>query len=49
VVDLPPVEQREMHRTGTLDYGIVLAGQVHLVRETEETLWGTGDVVQSRR
>jgi len=38
-----------MHRTGTLDYGIVLAGQVHLVRETEETLWGTGDVVQSRR
>jgi quercetin dioxygenase-like cupin family protein len=48
VVDLPPGQQREMHRTDTLDYGIVLAGQVYLVLETEETLLRAGDVVVQR-
>lgn len=45
VVDLPAGSRREMHRTDTVDYGIVLAGEVYLLLEREETLLRTGDVV----
>lgn len=48
VVDMPAGSRREMHRTDTVDYGIVLAGEVHLVLEQEETLLRTGDVVVQR-
>ena len=48
VVDLPAGSQREMHRTDTVDYGIVLAGEVHLILERAETLLRTGDVVVQR-
>ena len=48
VVDLPPGSRREMHRTDTVDYGIVLAGEVHLVLEREETVLRSGDVVVQR-
>lgn len=48
VVDMPAGSRREMHRTDTVDYGIVLAGEVHLLLEQEETLLRTGDVVVQR-
>ncbi len=48
VVDMPAGSRREMHRTDTVDYGIVLAGEVHLLLEQEETLLRTGDVVIQR-
>ncbi len=34
-----------MHRTETIDYGIVLEGEIHLVLEEEETLLKAGDIV----
>ena len=48
VVDMPAGSRREMHRTDTVDYAIVLAGEVHLVLEQEETKLGAGDVVVQR-
>ncbi|NNE83740.1 MAG: cupin domain-containing protein [Alphaproteobacteria bacterium] len=48
VVDLPAGSRREMHRTDTVDYGIVLAGEVYLVVERGETLLRAGDVVVQR-
>lgn len=48
MVDMPAGSRREMHRTDTVDYGIVLAGEVHLILEQEETLLHTGDVVVQR-
>lgn len=48
VVEMPAGFQREMHRTETVDYGIVLAGEVVLVLERQETLLRTGDVVVQR-
>src|SRR5437016_1039024 len=35
VVDMPPGHTREMHRTDTVDYGIVLDGEVYLELENE--------------
>jgi quercetin dioxygenase-like cupin family protein len=37
-----------MHRTQTVDYGIVLSGEVYLVLDKEETLLKAGDVVVQR-
>lgn len=37
-----------MHRTKTVDYGIVLEGEVYLVLDKEETLLKAGDVVVQR-
>jgi len=37
-----------MHRTETIDYGIVLSGEVYLVVEDGETLLRPGDVVVQR-
>ena len=48
VVDLPAGAERVMHRTDTVDYGLVLAGEVYLVLETEETQLRPGDVVVQR-
>jgi quercetin dioxygenase-like cupin family protein len=48
VVDLPAGSRREMHRTDTVDYGIVLAGEIYLVVERGETLLHAGDVVVQR-
>jgi quercetin dioxygenase-like cupin family protein len=48
VVDMPPGSRREMHRTDTIDYGIVIAGEVHLILERSETLLRCGDIVIQR-
>ena len=37
-----------MHRTETLDYGIVLEGEIYLVLDDSETLLKPGDVVIQR-
>lgn len=37
-----------MHRTKTVDYGIVLTGEIYLVLDKEETLLKAGDVVVQR-
>ena len=37
-----------MHRTETIDYGIVIAGEITLVLDTAETLLKEGDVVIQR-
>jgi uncharacterized cupin superfamily protein len=37
-----------MHRTKTLDYAIVLEGEVYLVLDDSETLMKTGDVCIQR-
>ncbi|MSO81398.1 MAG: cupin domain-containing protein [Alphaproteobacteria bacterium] len=47
-VDMPAGSRREMHRTDTVDYGIVLAGEVWMVLDTTETLLRTRDVVVQR-
>jgi len=37
-----------MHRTKTVDYGIVLSGEIYLVLDKQETLLKAGDVVVQR-
>ena len=37
-----------MHRTRTVDYRIVLSGEVYLVLDKQETLLKAGDVVVQR-
>lgn len=44
----PDAPHRLMHRTATVDYGIVLAGEVWLVLEDGETRLRPGDVVVQR-
>lgn len=48
VVEMPAGSRREMHRTDSVDYGIVLAGEIYLLLEREETKLCTGDVVIQR-
>ncbi len=49
IVDLTPRSRSPMHRTQTIDYGIVLAGDVTLVLEDgSETALRAGDVVVQR-
>jgi quercetin dioxygenase-like cupin family protein len=48
VVEMPPGHRSAMHRTRTVDYGIVLTGQLYLVLEDSETLLHAGDVVVQR-
>jgi quercetin dioxygenase-like cupin family protein len=49
VVDLEPGSTSPMHRTQTIDYGIVLSGDVLLVLDDgSETALGVGDVVVQR-
>ncbi|CAN0592908.1 unnamed protein product, partial [Laminaria digitata] len=45
VVDVPPGVKSAMHVTDTVDYAIMLEGEVHLVLDTEETLLAAGDTV----
>jgi uncharacterized cupin superfamily protein len=37
-----------MHRTETIDYGIVLAGEVYLVLDDSEVALSAGDIVIQR-
>ncbi|MEJ5055888.1 cupin domain-containing protein [Sphingobacterium sp. MYb382] len=37
-----------MHKTASLDYIIILSGEVYLITETEETLLKAGDIVIQR-
>jgi len=49
IVDLAPRSRSPMHRTESIDYGIVLAGEVILVLDDgSETTLSTGDVVVQR-
>ena len=49
IVDLDPRSRSPMHRTETVDYGIVLDGDVLLVLDDgSETALSTGDVVVQR-
>jgi quercetin dioxygenase-like cupin family protein len=49
IVDLEPGSRSPMHRTETVDYGIVLTGEVVLVLDDgSETLLHAGDVVVQR-
>jgi quercetin dioxygenase-like cupin family protein len=48
VVDMPPGTRSPMHRTESVDYGIVLAGTVTLVLSGGETVVGPGDLVVQR-
>lgn len=46
--ELPPGARSPMHRTQTVDYGIVLDGEVVLVLDDSETVLRAGDVVVQR-
>ena len=48
MVDMPPGHRSAMHRTRTIDYGIVLQGQVYLVLDDSETFLQPGDIVVQR-
>jgi quercetin dioxygenase-like cupin family protein len=48
VVELPPGGRSPMHRTQTIDYGIVLSGEVYLVLDDSEVALGAGDIVIQR-
>ncbi len=48
VVDMSPGSHRELHRTDTIDYGIVIFGEIHLVLERGETALRSGDIVVQR-
>ena len=50
IVDLEPGSVSPMHRTESIDYGIVLTGQVHLVLDDgSQTRLDPGDVVDPAR
>ena len=44
----PPGRRSPMHRTETIDYGIVMEGEVYLVLDDSETALHAGDVVIQR-
>jgi naringenin degradation protein FdeH len=48
LVEMPPGGRSPLHRTETVDYGIVLAGTVTLVLSDCEHALGAGDVVVQR-
>ena len=48
VVEMPPHHHSAMHRTRTVDYGIVLTGEVYLMLEDSETRLQPGDIVIQR-
>ena len=45
---IPPGAASPMHRTETIDYGVVLEGEIVLILEDSETTLGPGDVVIQR-
>jgi quercetin dioxygenase-like cupin family protein len=48
VVEMPPGCRREMHRTDTVDYGLVLCGELTVVLERGETVLRPGDIIVQR-
>ncbi|OOF94939.1 hypothetical protein ASPCADRAFT_37024, partial [Aspergillus carbonarius ITEM 5010] len=49
IVDIPPHAVSPMHRTVSIDYGVVLEGEVELVLDSGETrVLGRGDVAVQR-
>ncbi|PEQ11613.1 hypothetical protein B2G71_15930 [Novosphingobium sp. PC22D] len=48
LVEIPPDAEACMHATDTLDYAVVIAGEVVLVLETEETVLRAGDFLVDR-
>jgi quercetin dioxygenase-like cupin family protein len=46
--EFPPGVVSPMHRTQSVDYGIVLSGEVVLVLDDSDTVLGAGDVVVQR-
>jgi quercetin dioxygenase-like cupin family protein len=46
--DFPPHSQSGMHATNTIDYIVVLSGQVTFITETSETVLRAGDVIVDR-
>jgi quercetin dioxygenase-like cupin family protein len=46
--DIHPGQRSPMHRTESVDYGIVLEGEIFLVLTDEEVRLGPGDVVVQR-
>jgi quercetin dioxygenase-like cupin family protein len=46
--ELPPGAASPMHRTETIDYGVVLSGEIVLVLDDSETVLRPGDVVVQR-
>ena len=46
--EFPPGVVSPMHRTQSVDYGIVLSGEVALVLDDSETVLRAGDVVVQR-
>ncbi|OLN88495.1 hypothetical protein CCHL11_01890 [Colletotrichum chlorophyti] len=49
IVDMPPASLSPMHRTVSLDYGVVLEGEIELVLDSGETrLMRRGDVSVQR-
>ena len=46
--EIPPGAASPMHRTETVDYGIVLSGEIWLVLDGAETALRAGDVVVQR-
>jgi len=45
VVEMPPGCRREMHRTETVDYGLVLCGELTVVLDRGETVLRPGDII----
>lgn len=48
VVEMPPGCRRQMHRTDTVDYGLVLCGELTVVLERGETVLRPGDIIVQR-
>jgi quercetin dioxygenase-like cupin family protein len=48
IVDMPPGTRSPMHRTESVDYGVVLEGTLTLVLDGGETTVGPGDLVVQR-
>jgi quercetin dioxygenase-like cupin family protein len=48
ITDMPPGARSPMHRTETIDYGIVLAGRIHLILDDSEVSLAAGDIVVQR-
>lgn len=47
-VDIPPGGGTEMHATDTIDYLIVVAGEITLMTEAGKTVLGPGDILIDR-
>jgi quercetin dioxygenase-like cupin family protein len=46
--EIPPGAASPMHRTETVDYGVILEGEIVLILDDSETTLGPGDVVIQR-